>query len=65
MRIDPAEFRRLDLRCHAVFADVPLHDVWAIALPDGGPGRTMEDVRPLVFGDRRPPVNAAVRASYL
>jgi len=64
MRVDPADFQRLDLRCHALLSDVPLHDVWAIQLPDGGPGRTMEDVRALMFGDRRPPPNVAVRALF-
>jgi hypothetical protein len=64
MRVDPAEFRTLDLRCHALLRDVPLHDVWAIPLHDGGPGRTMEEVRALMSGDRRPPPNVAVRALF-
>ena len=49
-RIDPADFQKLELRCHALLSDVPLHDVWAIALPDGGPGRTIGDLRALVAG---------------
>jgi hypothetical protein len=64
MRVDPAAFRKLDLRCHALLRDVPLHDVWAIPLHDGGPGRTMEEVRALMSGDRRPPPNVAVRALF-
>ena len=64
MRVDPAEFRRLDLRCHALLSDVPLHDVWAIPLHDGGPDRTMQEVRALMFGDRRPPTSVAVRALF-
>jgi len=44
MRVDPAEFRRLDLRCHALLRDVPLHDVWQIFLDGGGSERTMRDV---------------------
>ena len=64
MRSDPADFRKLDLRCHALLADVPLHDVWAISLPDGGPGRTVQDLRALMFGERRPPMNVAVRALF-
>ena len=64
-RVDPAEFRRLDLRCHELLSDVPLHDVWAIPLQDGGPGRTMEDVRAVMFGDQRPTMNAAVRALFM
>jgi hypothetical protein len=64
MRVDPAEFQKLDLRCHALLGDVPLHDVWAIQLQDGGPGRTMEDFRALMSGDRRPRPNVAVRALF-
>ena len=45
MRIDPGEFRARPLRVHALLHDVPLEDVWAIRLPGGGPGRTIEDVR--------------------
>ena len=45
MRADPAEFRKLELRCHSLLAGVPLHDVWAIPLSGGGPDRTMDDVR--------------------
>jgi hypothetical protein len=63
-RVDPANFRALDLRCHALLRDVPLHDVWAIPLHGGGPGRTMEEVRVLLFGDRRPRTNVAVRALF-
>ena len=43
MRADSAEFRAVDLRCHAFLSDVPLHDVW-VPLDDGGPGRTISDV---------------------
>ena len=45
MRIDPGEFRARPLRVHALLHDVPLEDVWAIRLPGGGAGRTIEDVR--------------------
>ena len=64
MRVDRAAFRQLDLRCHALLADVPLHDVWAIPLDDGGPDRTMNDVRALMLSDRRPRTNVAVRALF-
>lgn len=64
MRVDPAAFQNLDLRCHALLRDVPLHDVWAIPLHDGGPDRTMDDVRALIFGDGRPTPNVAVRALF-
>ncbi|MGH2361869.1 MAG: DUF2867 domain-containing protein [bacterium] len=45
MRIDPDEFRARPLRVHALLHDVPLEDVWAIRLPGGGDGRTIEDLR--------------------
>jgi hypothetical protein len=64
MRVDPSEFRRLDLRCHTLLCDVPLHDVWAIPLHNGGPGRTITDLRALWHGDGRPPTNRAVRALF-
>jgi hypothetical protein len=39
------EYLRLTLRAHSLLRDVPLHDVWRVALPGGGPARTMADVR--------------------
>jgi hypothetical protein len=51
--VSPAdEFRALDLRCHAFLNDVPLHDVWIIDLPGGGPGRTMRDVDAIAAAGR-------------
>ncbi len=44
MRINPDEFRARPLRVHALLHDVPLEDVWAIRLPGGGAGRTIQDV---------------------
>ena len=44
MRSTVNAFRALDLRCHALLRDAPLHDVWTMALRGGGPGRTMRDV---------------------
>jgi Protein of unknown function (DUF2867) len=64
MRAAPAEFRRLDLRCHAILGDVPLHDVWAIPLDGGGPNRTVRDAYTVVFGTERPPAPLAVRALF-
>jgi len=64
MRVDPAAFQKIDLRCHAFLDDVRLHDVWAIPLQDGGPDRTMADFRALMLGDRRPPPSIAVRALF-
>jgi hypothetical protein len=63
MRVKPADFQRLNLRCHALLSDVPLHDVWAIPLNGGGPGRSIQDARAIVFGDRRP-LNFAVRGLF-
>ena len=45
MRIDPSEFHACPLRVHALLHDVPLEDVWAIRLPGGGAGRTIQDLR--------------------
>ena len=39
------DYRRLTLRAHSLLHDVPVLDVWRVALPDGGPSRTMKDVR--------------------
>ena len=64
MRVDAADFQKLDLRCHALLRDVPLHDVWAIPLPGGGPGRTVNDLRALLHGGRWPAPNVAVRALF-
>jgi hypothetical protein len=64
MRVPPAEFRRLDLRCHALLADVPLHDVWAIPLDGGGPGRTIRDAHAILFGSQRRPAKRAVRELF-
>jgi hypothetical protein len=64
MRAEPSEFEKLDLRCHALLADVPLHDVWAIPLTGGGPDRTMQDVL-AVSPFRRPAgQNPAVRGLF-
>jgi hypothetical protein len=59
-RAAPAEFERLELRCHDLLADVDLHDVWAIPLSWGGPDRTMLDVN-AVSPLRRSPANPVVR----
>jgi len=63
MRVKPGDFQRLNLRCHALLSDVPLHDVWAIPLRGGGSGRTVQDARAIVFGNR-PPANFAVRGLF-
>jgi hypothetical protein len=63
MRVKPADFQKLDLRCHALLSDVSLHDVWAISLNGGGPGRSIQDARAILFGDRRSS-NVAVRGLF-
>lgn len=64
MRAKAADFQKLNLRCHALLSDVPLHDVWAIPLNGGGPGRSIQDARAILFGDRRPPTDLAVRGLF-
>ena len=64
MRVKPADFQKLNLRCHALLSDVPLHDVWAIPLNGGGPDRTIQEARAILFGDRRPSTNVAVRGLF-
>ena len=64
MRVKAADFQKLDLRCHAVLGDAPLHDVWAIPLKGGGPGRSIQDARAILFGDRRPSTHLAVRGLF-
>src|SRR5882672_1063251 len=44
MRISPSEYLALDLEAHALLAEVPLRDVSAVDLPNGGEGRTIADV---------------------
>lgn len=61
MRVKPADFQELDLRCHGLLRDVPLHDVWAIPLSGGGPGRNIRDARAALFGDHHPRTSVAVR----
>ena len=57
------EYLHLPLRAHSLLRDVPVHDVWRVALPGGGPSRTMEDVRTVFEHARQsqrlsPPVRA-------
>ncbi len=64
MRVKAADFQKLNLRCHALLSDASLHDVWAIPLNGGGPGRSIQDARAILFGDRRRPTNLAVRGLF-
>jgi hypothetical protein len=43
-RISPTEFSALPLRVNALFADVPLHDVWAVDLPGLRDGVTLDEI---------------------
>lgn len=63
MRIDPSEFRARPLRVHALLHDVPLEDVWAIRLPGGGAGRTIQDLR-AVMAVGREAAPAVVRGLF-
>jgi len=63
MRIPAAEYLALDLEAHALLAGVPLRDVSAVDLPDGGDGRTIADVVERMDSVRgRPPL--PVRALF-
>jgi hypothetical protein len=61
VRVTPEEYERLDLRAHSLLADVPLHDVWSVDLPGGGPGRTIVDLRALLSVESLTAENGAVR----
>ncbi len=61
MRVTPEEYGQIDLRAHSLLADVPLHDVWAVELSGGAPGRTIIDVRALMSLENLAAANAAVR----
>ncbi|NIO33147.1 MAG: DUF2867 domain-containing protein [Gemmatimonadetes bacterium] len=64
-----AQYLSLDLRVHALLADIPLHDVWVADLPGGGTGRTLVDVHAAmaggVTGDETVALAAAVTAYML
>ena len=47
-RIESGEYEQLPLRAHTLLKGVPLHDVWRVELPNGGPDRTIADVRVLL-----------------
>jgi len=63
-RTDPRAFRGLELRVHSLLDDVPLHDVWAAPLANGGPGRTIRDVRAVFSGDRVTGASGGVRSLF-
>ncbi len=61
MRATAEEYERVDLRAHSLLADVPLHDVWRVDLPRGGPDRTIVDLRAVVSLEDLSATNGAVR----
>jgi hypothetical protein len=42
-RVSTQEFEQLPLRVHSFLAGVPLHDVWAVDLPRGRAGLTLDE----------------------
>jgi hypothetical protein len=63
-RADAAEYERLDLRAHALLADVPLHDVWQVELPGGPPDASIDAVRRYLRFDAIARLNPVVRALF-
>ncbi len=61
---DPADFQKLDLRVHALLADVPLHDVWQLDLPGGPPETTVDDVRRYLSFEALAELNWVVRGLF-
>ena len=51
-QISAAEYRALPLRAHALLADVPLHDVWAVDLPRVRAGVTLDEFHRLLSQHR-------------
>jgi hypothetical protein len=60
-RISPQEFERLPLRVHQFLAGVPLHDVWAVDLPQSRSGITLDELLRAAGGPPFRP-STAVRA---
>ena len=61
MRVTPEEYGRIDFRTHSLLANVPLHDVWMVELPEGGFGRTIIDLRSLLSSENLTGANVAVK----
>ena len=61
MRVTPEEYERIDLRAHSLLVGVPLHDVWAVDLPGGSPGRTIVDVRGLLKLEKLGDTSSVIR----
>jgi hypothetical protein len=62
--MDPASFRRRDLRAHELLSEVPLHDVWMVELPGGGPDRTLADARVFMSAEKLMSLNPVVRGLF-
>lgn len=58
--MSPSEYQRVELRAHALLAEVPLHDVWAIDL-DGGRKRSAAQLLDVLSFERFANANRAVR----
>jgi hypothetical protein len=61
---DVADYRRLPLRAHAYFADVPVYDVWRVELPGVDRPCTMLDVRATIRAAFAEPPGLAVRSLF-
>jgi hypothetical protein len=64
MRCTVGEYENLDLWAHSFLRDVPLHDAFAIDLPGGGKGRTIQDLRALLPADSALKANPLVAALF-
>ncbi len=64
MRLSPEVFRQKLLYAHTFLADVSLHDVWAIHLKGGGPGRTLHRLQPLLQFQNIERVHPIVRGLF-
>lgn len=63
-RVDPEHFRRLNLQAHPLLESVPIHDVWQVDLPGGGPDRTLDDIRRILRAKPLSEVNPVVRSLF-
>ena len=64
MRVDPSQWRALDLEVHELLKQIPLQDVSMVELPGGGAGRSLEDVRGLLLQSEGRGASPAVRALF-
>jgi hypothetical protein len=64
MRENPKTYRQLPLYAHTFLSDVPLHDVWAIPLPNGRPDLTLRHVLTLMQTTETRQVNPIVHALF-